>query len=248
MIFGTPPIVTNGLVLHLDAGNQQSYVTGSTVWNDLSGNNYSASMSGSVPFSGSTSPPYFTNAGAICDFKGSNSLASKISTEITIMCVANISDMTKQSVLFSKYQSSVIAGYEIEVGTASGLWTNSMRFFAAGSTYATVSCDYRGTTQLSANKPYLFTVVFSKVTNTVAMYANTTTVAATQVGGGGGIPNIPADWSQGTNPYNIGSYRTGANSGFLYGNLYNTLVYNRALSLQEITQNYNAFQTRFGLT
>ena len=34
----TPPIVTNGLVLALDAANQKSYISGSTIWNDLSGN------------------------------------------------------------------------------------------------------------------------------------------------------------------------------------------------------------------
>ena len=35
----TPPIVTSGLVLSLDAANSKSYVSGSTVWRDMSGNN-----------------------------------------------------------------------------------------------------------------------------------------------------------------------------------------------------------------
>ena len=37
----SPKIVTDGLVLYLDAANTKSYVSGSTVWNDISrgGNN-----------------------------------------------------------------------------------------------------------------------------------------------------------------------------------------------------------------
>ena len=37
-------IVTNGLVLALDAADRNSYVSGSTTWNDLSGNNNSGSL------------------------------------------------------------------------------------------------------------------------------------------------------------------------------------------------------------
>ena len=36
---GGPNIVTNGLVLYLDAANVKSYVSGSTTWRDLSNNN-----------------------------------------------------------------------------------------------------------------------------------------------------------------------------------------------------------------
>lgn len=37
MFYGTPPIVTNGLVLNLDAANRLSYPTSGTTWTDLSG-------------------------------------------------------------------------------------------------------------------------------------------------------------------------------------------------------------------
>ena len=38
-------IVTNGLVLQLDAANSKSYVSGSTIWTDLSGQRNSGSLS-----------------------------------------------------------------------------------------------------------------------------------------------------------------------------------------------------------
>ena len=40
----TPPVVTNGLVLYLDAASRISYVSGSTNWNDLSGQNNNGTL------------------------------------------------------------------------------------------------------------------------------------------------------------------------------------------------------------
>lgn len=61
-IYGGPDIITNGLVLHLDAANSKSYPLSGTVWNDLSGNNnhatltngptYSSSNNGNILFDG----------------------------------------------------------------------------------------------------------------------------------------------------------------------------------------------------
>ena len=243
--YGTPPVVTSGLILYLDAGNQQSYTTGSTVWNDMSGRGFNATMSGSVPYSGSQKPPYFSYSGGTPYFSGSNNLSSSITTEVTIMSVASITNLAQRSVVFNKYQASGISGYILEIGTIAGLWTNTMRFFAAGSNFASVSCDYRGRTALSANTPYLFTATFSKVTNTVAMYYNTTEMSASNAGGL--ISNIAADWPGGTTNYSVGSYLPAVAGIPSYMNQYNVLLYNRALSLKEIAQNYNAFKTRFGL-
>jgi hypothetical protein len=60
----TPPIITSGLTLYLDAANSKSYVTGSTRWNDLgglrnsgslvSGSGFSTDGGGSITFPGST--------------------------------------------------------------------------------------------------------------------------------------------------------------------------------------------------
>jgi uncharacterized delta-60 repeat protein len=52
-IFGSSPVVTNGLVLYLDAASRQSYTSGSTIWIDLSGNNNSGSLSGIPVFDNS---------------------------------------------------------------------------------------------------------------------------------------------------------------------------------------------------
>lgn len=49
----TPSIVTNGLVLHLDAGNTSSYPGTGTVWTDLSGNSLNCNLLNGVGYSSS---------------------------------------------------------------------------------------------------------------------------------------------------------------------------------------------------
>jgi hypothetical protein len=47
----SPRIVTDGLVLALDAADRNSYTSGSSTWNDVSGNRYNADVYGSPNFS-----------------------------------------------------------------------------------------------------------------------------------------------------------------------------------------------------
>ena len=58
MIYGTPTIVTNGLVLYLDVSNPKSYTSGSTVWNNIvSTGSFSMQQKASSTFSFVTNPP-----------------------------------------------------------------------------------------------------------------------------------------------------------------------------------------------
>ena len=50
-VFGGPDIVTDGLVLHLDAANRKSYPGSGSTWYDLSGNNRNGTINGSPVFS-----------------------------------------------------------------------------------------------------------------------------------------------------------------------------------------------------
>ena len=59
---GPGNIVTNGLVLYLDAANYQSYVSGSTTWYDLSGNNNNTTGTSNTTYNAANnvnlSPPF----------------------------------------------------------------------------------------------------------------------------------------------------------------------------------------------
>lgn len=237
-----PNIVTSGLSLFVDAEFIPSYPSsGVTTWYDLSGNQYDAKMSGTVPFV-NTSPKSFNYSGTPNYFSGTSSLASSITSAITIISWAKVTDITKRSDLFDKYNSTPPFGYVYEVGTVAGLWTNSCRFFVQGQNNG-FSMDYRGTTQFSQNVIYMFTVTFDYASRTAAMYLNTSAMTASNAGN---ATSLTSDWSQSTNNYTLGSFRPEIALDSTM-NQYNVMVYNRVLSLAEITQNFNALKSRFGL-
>lgn len=233
-------IVSSGLVLQLDASNTSSYPGFGTTWTDLSGNGNNMSMVGTVPFAGSGQTKYFSYNGTANYFQGVNNFTTSISSAITISVVASITNMAQRTSLFSHTSSGSISGYILEIGTISGLWTNTMRWYAAGT--GGQSNDYRGTTSLNQNQIYLFTLTYNQSTGTTAFYANATQISASQAG----TNLVAADWAQGAVPPLIGSYGSGF-SIYSYMNQYMSLTYNRALTSSEVTQNYNALQSRFGL-
>lgn len=233
-------MITSGLVLNLDASNTSSYPGSGTTWTDLTSNGNNMTMTGTVPINGSGQTKYFSYNGTANYFSGVNSFATSISSAITITVVASITDLTKRSALFSKYLTTGITGYVLEVGTISGLWTNSMRWYASGT--SNQSTDYRGTATLTANQIYMFTVTYNNSTGANAMYTNATPFTATQAG----TNLVTSDWAQNTTPFLTGNYGPSL-AIYSYMNEYMVLVYNRALSSTEVTQNYNALKTRFGI-
>jgi len=60
----TPPISIDGLILYLDAANPQSYVSGSTTWRDISGNNNLVPISSSI-YNSSPSPTLYKSGSSL---------------------------------------------------------------------------------------------------------------------------------------------------------------------------------------
>jgi hypothetical protein len=238
--YSAATIVTSGLVLNLDASNASSYPGSGTTWTDLSGNGNNMTMNGTVPINGSGQTKYFSYNGTSNFFQGVNNFTI-ISNAITISVVASITDMSQRTALLSKYNAySSISGYVLEVGTIPGLWSNTMRWYAAGT--GGESNDYRGTSALNQSQIYIFTLTYSQSTGAVAMYANATAVSADQVGSNA----VASDWAQGATPNLTGDYGPGLGISS-YMNEYVVLVYNIALTSTQVTQNYNALKTRFGI-
>jgi hypothetical protein len=234
-------LVTSGLVLQLDASIASSYPGSGTTWTDLTGNGNNMTMVGTVPINGSGQTKYFSYNGTANYFQGVNNFASSISNAITITVVASITDMSQRTALFSKYLSGVQPSYVLEVGTISGLWSNTMRWFAFSSTLN--GNDYRGTTTLNQNQIYMFTLTMNRSTVETAMYYNSSVLSANQVGSPSGLGS---DWAQGNTPFLTGNYGPEL-SIYSYMNEYMVLVYNTALTSTQVTQNYNALKTRFGI-
>ena len=241
-----PNIVTSGLVLYLDAANPESYVSGSTAWNDISrgGNNgtlvngptFNSANGGSIVFdgvndfvSGSDTPFRFTNTftlDAWVYFNGSN-------IDGTIIGKRNGSP-------FNQYSLSIYSGdpYVGGVGKVATFFGRIDQTPGGGSNPFDITLTY---TLPSAG---FYNIVASINATSQTLYVNGVARATTSVNISSNTFNISG------RDLLIGATRNNAGTGIIGpfpGNIYNVKIYNRALSAEEILQNYNATKTRFGL-
>lgn len=229
MYYGAPPIVTNGLVLALDAGNTKSYISGSTTWRDLSGNNKPGSLSG-VAFGPANN--------GVFNFDGVNDIIN-FGTGNTFFPLTNLTiDLWFQS-----------KGTVPTTGTTPGLFgftygiranftsTNNIQFgLSSGSSSQNLS--YTHTSNFRDDSSWNNMVFQATPTNSY-IYLNGELKASRSLTWLGNTIWPTSDWYLGRDINN--------NNQFFNGSIASYRMYNRALSQQEITQNYNATKTRFGL-
>jgi len=227
----SPKIVTDGLVLYLDAANQYSYVSGSTSWNDISrgGNNgtlvngptYSSANGGSIVFDGVDD--YVT----ISPISINNSITDKI----TIETFLNSNDL-------SNYAQ--IGGGQDNTGT---------RYTAAFNSSALTAGVFGFDLEATSGQVRLYTTSTYSTgiwIHLVGTYDGTTARLY--------VNNILEDTDSGTsgNVVDFDSVLLGRDISLAAGRVFNGRmslyrIYNRALSATEVRQNYNATKTRFGL-
>ena len=237
--FGTPPIITNGLVLHLDAGSRQSYVSGSTIWTDLSGNLNSGSLVNSPTFNTS-------NQGNIL-LNGTNQYISLVtsSLQFTNTQAYTLSSWVYWTETLSTTEFPICYGttaraYYIGLDGGASVGTNLCMFDYYDGTF------FKGINSAANSIPKN---AWFNITGTVS----TTNRAAGMnlyLNGRRLVTTIRQDGLPGSIDYsgaaaaNIGLRQ---NIGYLKGNIAQAMIYNRELSAQEVAQNYNALKTRFGL-
>jgi len=225
----SPKQVTDGLVLCLDAANPKSYVSGSTIWNDLSRSGYNGTLTSGPTYNSS-------NAGSIV-FDGTDDYidGTNISTingvhSISIWFMATGAPSTNDSTGGTLFVQSSDINHGIHVMHS---WLNQCI------TYSTVV----NAGLVTANN----TVLNNTVNNIIGVYNGSTQSVYIN-----GI--LITSRSYTTNPVIGGTpiYRIGkwGYSGFnrqFNGRIYNVNLYNRALSSTEVLRNYNTLKGRFGL-
>jgi len=237
-------IVTSGLTLNLDAGNVTSYGGTGTAWTDLSGNGYTATMTSSNPtFVSNGSASYFNLANS-----GKNLYNNDTSVKgFTFASNTGIPQTNGFTIELLIYVSSISPNGQqpIFLNTPNG---NGYRFgiHLDGSLYYMIG-DSGGTNNATSSPSivttgnwYHLTAVYDRENILgggvkIYMYKNGTSV---------GFAVIGARPSMSIAAPNI-SY-TGCCSAF-DGRLNLLRVYNRPLTSMDITQNYNAIKTRFGI-
>jgi len=227
-----PRIVTDGLVLALDAGNTKSYPGSGTTWTDLSGSGNNATMYGSVPFSTDVAPCFdfatATGANAANSSLGFTFGSNMIQTtgDFTFSCwVKNPNASTAQVGLFSNAGGA--DGYRF------GLNSSSVYFLIAP-TYTEGGISFSST--LSSSLWYNVVAVYSRTTASVLVYLN---------GVFQNSSSIPTPQTAFTNTA-PGLVRSACCTIYT-GKLAGFSAHNKALTAAEISQNYNALRGRYGI-
>ena len=233
MIFGNPPIVTNGLVLHLDAGSRKSYVSGSTVWSDLSGNINNGTLSGSaLPTfdSANQGSIVFNGTSNYVNLGQTNSLLTFGTNPFTIDLTIKHTASSANRIVYTNYNN-------YNTGFASYF---AILQLVSGTDYNIGYLDSNGG---SISTPVLLSI--NEIANVVYTRSGTSNIAYKN--------GIQVSTRAQNNNYSgslrdvlIGGNVTGINS--FPGSIYTVKQYNRALSSTEVAQNYNALKSRFGLS
>ena len=238
--YGIPDIVTDGLVLNLDAGNPYSYLSGSsgTTWSNTVA--VSSSISGTL-----TNGPVYSN-GTIT-FDGSNDYINLPST----VPLNNVSQFSYSAFVRFTGSAGASGNAFFSYGTFQGFsndilfaWgkASSQLFFQINSG-SDGSADYSYTpTNTWVNVSVVYNGTLSTNSDKLKVYINGINVPLSFT------YTVPSTTFTYINPSCfIGSYTGFPSTWFFTGNIANTLIYNRALSAQEALQNFNALRGRYGI-
>ena len=228
----SPKVVTDGLVLYLDAANTKSYPGSGITWTDLSRSGNSSELKGPTFNSG--------NGGSIV-FDGTNDYVEiqnqiqfdqtdpfTLSSWVKSSNVSNELIINNENILYTGYRLNINVNANIEIGLRNSISDDiaieTLNRIYANTWYHIVG-TYDGTRNVSGMKIYINGV--EEDTNTISNTLTSSTLSNQQT--------------------LLGIRRLSPPSDPLRGNIANVQIYNRALSTIEITQNYNATKTRFGL-
>jgi hypothetical protein len=213
-----PKIVTDGLILALDAADRTSYPGSGTAWNDLAGSNNGTLTNGPTFNSANGGSIVFDGVDDYVDCGNNSSL--NVSNEITLSAWIN---------------GTYIGGGEyavIDKGEVSG---HHFGVYQQKIIFQTTQGYKLSNTVLSNNVWYNIIVVYDKIN--VKFYLNNIADGVQSLSGGLNAP---------TANVLIGRYRNDLPLTF-NGKITIAQIYNRALTAQEVSQNYNATKKRFGL-
>lgn len=226
-------IVTDNLVFAVDAVDPNSYTSGSYVWNDMSLNRYTGSITGSLQYSDSNKGIYFdANSGSYCKFTGITPVqVTSASLSINIIFKLPSDYQDGSNTLFAHDFESVPGG-----GGNSG-WRVDLYPNGANSIAFTLSgLGGYYNTNLAILPNTIYNVTFTVSGSTVKCY-NKDVLSYTYFP----IASYPI---HSANTYVFNRVFFGSTAP-MKATIYAARVYTKALSEEEIRQNYIAHKSRF---
>ena len=219
-----PSIVTDGLVLCLDAANTKSYSGSGTTWTDISGEGHDGTLT--------NGPTFSSNYGGNIVLDGSNDFVTgvhnselNLRNDVTVECWFRRTGGRSTWVrIFGKGNSS---------NRTYGLWYHVNSNYFLYQRYGPSSFNVMPTIPVVLNTWYHMVGTSSGSNHT--LYLNGVNV---------GTASNSSTFHSSTDPYKVGY---GNVHTIHKGNVSNCRIYNRGLSEAEVKQNYNALKGRFGL-
>jgi hypothetical protein len=227
-VYGGPEVVTDGLVLCLDAGNPKSYSGSGDVWYDVSKNGHNFTIYGSPTYNSSG---YFTFA----------------NDQTTQYIMRYPYEIPTENITYSCWFRSNFNSVQQTPFTYSVSGNNEMLCFLNNSTtiYFFLNTNIASIPTTSMVDVWI-NLVWSRVTNTGknVFYRDGKYIGEYTVSAGVSTPS--------NGHLIIGQEADSPGGGFstsqnLDGDFARLDVYNRALSAAEVAQNYAATRGRFGL-
>jgi hypothetical protein len=223
-----PHIVTDGLVLSLDAGNVKSYQSGSTTWFDKSGNANNGTLTNGPTFDSA-------NGGSIV-FDGTNDFINLPTSTSLWSSNFSINFFIKSNILGNQF----IFSNGTYGSAATNIWfgggnLNNFAIFLRR-TDGTNAIGYNFTLPIPYNILAYYSIVYSTNDNTLKLYQNSNLVESKNTS------LVDPSWMP-------NGWRIGNSNGWtsVNGNIYNFTIYSKALSAEEVLQNYNATKSRYNL-
>ena len=221
----SPQIVTSGLIFCLDAANRNSYPRTGTTWYDQTNNANNATLN--------NGPTFSSSGGGSILLDGTDDYVSVENNVILNPSNVTVSIWVKRNA----YQSSVGSFIRRNYNDSYAIFAT----FNADTSYFRI---YDGTSYPQSPTIPLPLNVWTNITGTydganIKIYKNGTFVGQT-------VNTTAISYSSSNTQMTIG--RDDPVSGrYMSANYGTVLIYNRALTATEISQNYNVSKTRFGL-
>jgi hypothetical protein len=220
-------IVSNGLMLHLDAAQLRSYSGSGSTWTDLTTNGNNGTLNGTT---------FNTSNGGSISFNGSSDYVSFAS-------LTNLNNPYASNEVWVYFNNPTAAVNEQPI-SRTNISPGTFNIIKSASFGGILACNMRDSTNTQVT-PFSSVVPSGWVHivqtydgNSLLLYANTG-VAVSQT-----ISNQTIN-TGGTLNINLGRNASGV--AYLNGRIAIARIYDRALSSTEVSQNYNATKSRFGL-
>ena len=235
-----PRIVTDGLVLCLDAANKRSYPGAGTTWSDLTKNNHNGTLVNNASFNSGNGGGIVLDGTddyvEISDFESVDS-----PSDVSFSCTLKIDDLSTDRDILSK------GPHNDSAGTAILLWFDTAVGGGqqAGNSNAISVLSNNGgnlvwvssaNNIISADEIFTVDVTIDASIGKISLYKNSEFLVSYTNSNYPGMPN------------NSSNFRLGVDNGLhkdLPGKFYFFRIYNKCLSASEVQQNYLATQGRY---